>query len=85
MKEWLKRLSSVDLVKPSLAFDPKQWALESHELACTQVYGRLREPYGARDIKLREDYVNQSVPIARRQIVLAGYRLAALLNDLYGH
>jgi hypothetical protein len=58
--------------------------MESHEIACTQVYGTLGEPYGVRDIKLKEEYVKQATITARHQIVVAGYRLAALLNDLYG-
>jgi hypothetical protein len=84
MKEWIKRLATGEPVKPSLEFDAKQWALEAHEIACAHVYGKLGEPYGARNVKLREDYVTESTRIARRQIVVAGYRLGALLNELYG-
>ena len=84
MKEWMKRLQPYAPVKPDLQCDVKKWALESHEIACAQVYGTLGEPYGARDIKLQEKYVTESARTARRQIVLAGYRLAELLNELYG-
>ncbi|HUI06596.1 MAG TPA: S1/P1 nuclease [Verrucomicrobiae bacterium] len=84
MKEWMGRLTSDAPVKPDLPFDAKKWALESHEIACTQVYGTLGEPYGARDITLSEKYVTESTRTARRQIVLAGYRLGELLNELYG-
>lgn len=84
MKEWMERLQPYTPVKPDLQFDPKKWALGSHEIACAEVYGTLGEPYGARDINLTEKYVTESVRTARRQIVLAGYRLGELLNDLYG-
>jgi hypothetical protein len=84
MKDWLKHLQPYAPDKPDLQLDVKKWVMESHEIACTQVYGTLGEPYGAKDIKLTEKYVTESQRIARRQIVLAGYRLAALLNDLYG-
>jgi hypothetical protein len=84
MKEWMKQLQPYAPVKPDLQFDAKKWALETHEIACAQVYGTLGEPYGARDIKLQEKYVTESVSTARRQIVLAGHRLAELLNKLYG-
>jgi len=85
MKEWTRKLSSATPAKqPALQFDPKKWALEVHEVACAQVYGTLGEPYGAKNIKLQEKYVNDSAQLARRQLVLAGYRLAALLNELYG-
>jgi hypothetical protein len=84
MKDWMKELKSYAPSKPDLGFDAKKWALESHEIACTQVYGTLGAPYGARDVKLSEKYVTDAQNTARHQIVLAGYRLAALLNDLYG-
>jgi hypothetical protein len=83
-KEWMKRLEADAPSNPNLQFDAKGWALESHAIACTMVYGTLDEPYGARNIKLQEKYVNEAVQIARHRIVLAGYRLAALLNELYG-
>jgi hypothetical protein len=85
MKDWLKKLESdAPTGKPALGFDAKNWALETHEIACRQVYGTLDAPYGARDIKLTEKYVTEATQTARQQLVLAGYRLAALLNELYG-
>ncbi len=85
LKEWLGRLKPAKPEgSPDLHFDPTAWVKESHVIACTQVYGTLGEPYGAKNIILHEDYVKAGTQTARRQIVLAGYRLAALLNDLYG-
>jgi len=84
LKEWLKKLDLNVPEKLDTHFDAKKWALESHEIACTQVYGTLDEPYGAKDIKLKEEYVKKGTRTARHQLVVAGYRLAALLNDLYG-
>ena len=84
MKEWMKQLQSCAPVSPDLQFDVKKWVLGAHEIACTQVYGALGEPYGARDVKLTEKYVTDATRTARQQIVLAGYRLGALLNELYG-
>jgi len=84
MKEWMKELKADTPTNPDLQFNPKKWALGSHEIACQQVYGTLGEPYGARDIKLTEKYVTTAQSTARHQLVLAGYRLAALLNNLYG-
>ncbi len=83
-KDWLKRLEPDAPRQPNLDFDPKAWALEVHEIACAHVYGDLNSPYGAKDVVLSKKYVEDSAQIARKQIVLAGYRLAALLNDLYG-
>ena len=84
LQAWMKHLDLNSPEKLDMHFDVKKWALEGHEIACTQVYGTLGEPYGAKDIKLNEEYVEQANRTARHQLVVAGYRLAALLNDLYG-
>ncbi|HUJ70967.1 MAG TPA: S1/P1 nuclease, partial [Verrucomicrobiae bacterium] len=84
LKDWLTKLDLNVTPKLDTTFDVKKWVLESHEIACTQVYGTLGAPYGAKNIKLTEDYVKQATNTARHQLVVAGYRLAALLNDLYG-
>jgi hypothetical protein len=84
VKDWLKKLDLNVSAKLDTHFDVKKWVLESHEIACTQVYGTLGAPYGAKDVKLTEEYVKQATITARHQLVVAGYRLAALLNDLYG-
>jgi hypothetical protein len=84
LKEWMKKLPLNVTDKLDTSYDVKKWVMESHEIACTQVYGTLGEPYGAKDINLKEEYVKQATNTARHQIVVAGYRLAALLNDLYG-
>lgn len=84
LKEWMTKLPLAKTEKIDTSYDVKKWIMQSHEIACTQVYGTLGEPYGAKDIKLKEEYVKQATSTARYQIVVAGYRLAALLNDLYG-
>ena len=84
MKEWLKKLPLDATGKVDTSYDVKKWIMESHEIACKQVYGTLGEPYGAKNIVLKEEYVKQATNTARHQLVVAGYRLAALLNDLYG-
>ena len=84
LKDWLKKLDLKVPAKLDTHYDVKKWVMESHEIACTQVYGTLGAPYGAKDVKLTEDYVKQGNRTARHQLVVAGYRLAALLNDLYG-
>jgi hypothetical protein len=85
LKEWMKNLPLNVTEKLDTSYDVKKWIMESHQIACTQVYGTLGEPYGAKNIVLKEDYVKQATITARHQIVVAGYRLAALLNDLYGN
>lgn len=85
LKEWMTRLApDAPPANADLSFDVMKWVMESHAIACSQVYGTLGEPYGAKDIKLTQAYVKAGTDTARHRIVLAGYRLAALLNDLYG-
>jgi hypothetical protein len=84
LKDWLKKLDLNVPAKLDTQFDVKKWVMESHEIACTQVYGTLGIPYGIRNGELKEDYVKQGAITARHQLVVAGYRLATLLNDLYG-
>ncbi|MCD6055601.1 MAG: nuclease [Gammaproteobacteria bacterium] len=58
--------------------DPGQWAEESYQLAIKQVYttspGKTPAPR----------YYQEGRALADRQLTLAGYRLAVLLNRLYG-
>jgi hypothetical protein len=85
LKEWMTRLApDAPPATADLKFDVMKWVMESHAIACSQVYGTLGAPYGAKDVSLTENYVKAGTDTARHQIVLAGYRLAALLNDLYG-
>ena len=55
------------------------WALETHALGYDLVYGKL--PAGT-PVALDKDYVDASRTCAEKRIALAGYRLAALLNQL---
>ena len=84
LKLWLARLQADAPIDSSLRFDAAKWAREAHELGCRQGYGTLGEPYDSKNIKLQEQYVTEATCLMHRQIVLAGYRLAALLNELYG-
>jgi hypothetical protein len=84
LQDWIKKLTPDAPKNPDLQFDAKKWALQTHVLACADVYGKLDSPYGAKDVKLTEAYVSMATDLARHQLELAGYRLAALLNELYG-
>jgi len=57
--------------------DPRQWALESHNLALQYAYGGLREGW-----KPSLRYLSRGRWIARQRLALAGYRLADLLNRI---
>jgi hypothetical protein len=84
LESWLARLKPGAPLDPDLRFNPTQWALETHALGCAQAYGTLDKPGDNGNVTLHSAYVTEATRTARRQIMLAGYRLAALLNDLYG-
>lgn len=59
--------------------DFRKWADESYTLAKSFAYDGLKEAATPPPA-----YVERARPIARKRVALAGYRLAALLNRLYG-
>jgi len=57
--------------------DPVKWADDSFKISHDFVYAHIKEGDA-----LPEDYVDQARPLAERQVVLAGHRLANLLMSL---
>ena len=62
--------------------NPKKWIDESARIAIAEVYTFGNES-GSRDhpIQLPQSYVENARKIAKARVALAGYRLAAVLND----
>ena len=60
------------------------WARESNALARDVVYPGITATDNAKFCRLGSAYVVQSHDLARRQLALAGLRLAALLNETLG-
>jgi hypothetical protein len=67
---------------PKNETNPKKWIEEGYRVAVTQVYTFGLET-GSREhpIPLPESYVENAKRVARAQIAMSGYRLAAVLND----
>jgi len=84
VESWLVRLRPEAPIDPDLSFDPARWARETHALGCSQAYGALDQPDSRGNVTLGAAYVAAARDTARRQIMLAGDRLAALLNTIYG-
>jgi hypothetical protein len=61
--------------------DPVEWTRESHRLGCVSGYPAGFEPSDHQVVELTADFAAKSRVIAERQIALAGYRLARLLNE----
>lgn len=71
--------------------DPDIWALESHKLAVRYGYRGLAAPPGDDRSDYLESgeaptayYLEQGQSVVRRQLALAGYRLAGMLNAIFG-
>jgi hypothetical protein len=57
------------------------WAMQSFEIAKTQVYGKLPRARGDGTYPLDERYVRDASLTVRRQLQITGVRLARVLND----
>ena len=71
--------------------DPDFWALESHKLAMEFAYRGVKgKDDKGRDLYLKpgeeptDFYLTQGQSVVRRQLALSGYRLAHMLNALFG-
>lgn len=72
-----------DLGAPDLD-DPGAWAHESHAIGYDEGYGKLTDVSATgRVVVLDERYVNAARETAEKRLVLAGNRLAALLNRAF--
>ena len=80
---WESRLKKYAPKNPQFSTDFVAWAKETHALGCQIAYGKLTDPIETSPIILRSAYVRSANRVASEQIVLAGWRLAQLLNDLY--
>ena len=80
MSEFVKRRGQ----HPRVSRDPRRWVREGFELAKREVYIFGPET-GSREhpLTLSEDYVSNSRRVARTQLALAGFRLAAILNETF--
>lgn len=77
--EWqnqIDRLSDEEIAEIASG-TPEEWYDETQAL-CTEIYAST--PEGS---NLSYDYVNKYAPVVERQFLKGGYRLAALLNEIY--
>jgi hypothetical protein len=63
--------------KPAKDLDPADWVVESNNIATGFAFNAVE------DKPLTADYVGKASKIARQRIVLAGLRLANLLNSIF--
>ena len=67
-----------------LETDFEAWAKESNQIARDIVYPKLAFTENHKTARISAEYVAMANPLARKRLVLAGYRLAALLNATLG-
>ena len=63
--------------------DPVEWTRESHRLGCVSGYPAEFVASDHQVVELSAEFAAKSRAIAERQIALAGYRLARLLNEAF--
>ena len=63
--------------------DATAWAQESHRVGCKSAYPPGDPPPNTEVGVLKPEFVRACYPIANRRVALAGYRLAALLEELF--
>lgn len=63
--------------KQASEMDVKVWAQEAFNLSSTSVYPTIEKGKMPTD-----DYVDQAITVAERQVVLGGHRLAKMLQSL---
>ncbi|MFM8719225.1 MAG: S1/P1 nuclease, partial [Chthoniobacterales bacterium] len=73
---------------PSVVTEQKDvagWVQESHEAGYELAYGKLPNQSKTGDsARVDERYVTSARDLAQQRVAMAGYRLGALLNQLYG-
>lgn len=74
---WMNRYPKTVFAKQLAEQSPTQWAQDSHALAVTVAYAMPENTVPS------SQYIQRSQEIVREQTVLAGYRLADILNHLF--
>ena len=64
--------------------EPLEWARESHRIGCLAGYPERAYPGPDEIVELSGEFVRKAREIAGERLVLAGYRLGDLLNDIFG-
>ena len=79
----VQKVTVADPIDPSMEEgNYVTWAKSTHELGI-QAYNALDQDYQSNKVTVSADYVAEVQTVSERQIVLAGVRLAAVLNRLY--
>lgn len=72
------------LLELSRANTAANWACESHTIGCLAAYPLGPHPGDHEVVEMNPEFVRRAGQIAQLRVALAGYRLAAVLNELFG-
>ncbi|HEX8687154.1 MAG TPA: S1/P1 nuclease, partial [Pyrinomonadaceae bacterium] len=78
LAEGLMKEFPAESMPESKELDPHAWVMESNALARTVVYRNVRDGDAP-----SQAYVNEAKRLSSKRLVLAGYRLAGVLNTLF--
>jgi S1/P1 Nuclease len=82
-KELMKRFPRATLTELAQPASAEGWAKESHLIACRSAYPPGPHPDNTEAPKISPEFAHATYEIAGRRIVVAGYRMAALLNGIF--
>ena len=67
-----------------LAANAEAWARESHLIGCRSAYPPGPHPDNTEAPRLTPEFAHAAYEIAGRRVVIAGYRMAAVLAEIFG-
>jgi hypothetical protein len=80
----MKTYPATDLASDITILDPTAWARESYVLGCTLAYPPGPHPGNNEVRPLTPEFATATQAIAAKRVALAGYRLARVLDSLFG-
>lgn len=80
----MKRFPRARLTELDKPGDAESWARESHVIGCTRAYPPGPHPGNTGAPRVQPEFAQEACEIACRRVVVAGYRLAAVLEGLLG-
>jgi hypothetical protein len=83
-KELMLRFPEASLYQLADKGGAVAWARESHLIGCLAAYPQRPYPAADEPVALTPEFISKAHEIAGQRVVLAGYRLGNLLNEIFG-
>ena len=82
-RELMRRFPRASLTELAQQGNAEAWARESHLIGCKSAYPPGPHPENTEAPKLQPEFAHAAYEISGRRIVIAGHRLAAVLNGIF--